>query len=89
MLLQKNLKKLAGELGDKLSSLRLWGKIIGTEKDYFIAEGVVGGGDEEAVEGADPRGSGINKYVYWASNGPTDEWKELPDCRPDDIKNAR
>ena len=38
MLLQKSLTRLAQQTG--ASNLRLWGKIAGTEKDYFIAEGV-------------------------------------------------
>ena len=37
LLLQKSLKKLTAENG--ISNLRLWGKILGTEKDYYIAEG--------------------------------------------------
>jgi len=58
--------------------MRLWGKIIGTEKDYFIAEGYIDGGEveegTEQVEGMEPRGSGVNKNVYWACNGPLGEW---------------
>jgi hypothetical protein len=79
MLLQKNLQKHVTSSG--ASQLRLWGKITGTEKDYFIAEGVVegGGGEggEEGAEGSDsmePRGSGVNKYVYWACNGSLGQW---------------
>ena len=37
MLLQKSMKKLIVSSG--ATSLRFWGKIKGTEKDYFIAEG--------------------------------------------------
>ena len=37
LLLQKTLKKL--EVDNNISNLRLWGKILGTEKDYYIAEG--------------------------------------------------
>lgn len=72
MLLQKNLQKLANSSG--AAQLRLWGKITGTEKDYFIAEGVLEGageeGEEGPVEGMENRGTGINRYVYWACNGP-------------------
>ena len=38
MLLQKSLSSLAKTSG--ASKLRFWGKINGTEKDYYIAEGV-------------------------------------------------
>lgn len=79
MLLQKNLKKLITSSG--ASSIRLWGKIVGTEKDYYVAEGVLesGGGEggeegAEPVEGMEARGSGVNKYVYWVCNGPLGQW---------------
>ena len=35
------------------------------------------------------RGTGINRYVYWACNGPLGEWTQLPDLKPQDILNAR
>ena len=37
LLLQKTLKKLT--VDNNIANLRLWGKILGTEKDYYIAEG--------------------------------------------------
>jgi hypothetical protein len=42
MFLMKSLKNLARITGAQ--NLRLWGKIQGTEKDYYIAEGVYDGG---------------------------------------------
>ena len=44
----KSLKKLVQQTG--ASNVRLWGKILGTEKDYYIAEGVYDGGIEEIGE---------------------------------------
>jgi len=38
------LKTLAKESG--AASIRLFGKIAGTQKDYYVAEGVVEGGEE-------------------------------------------
>jgi len=72
--------------------LRLWGKIRGTQKDYYIAEGTLEGGaaeDGEQVEGFEARGTGVNKFVYWATNSPMDSWTQLPDLKPIDIINAR
>ena len=81
---------MANEYSDRLQQVRLWGKILGTERDYYVAEGVMdAGAEDEQAEGADPRGSGVNKNVYFVCNGPLDEWKQLPDCRPEDILNAR
>jgi radial spoke head protein 4/6 len=73
--------------------LRLWGKIRGTQKDYYIAEGSLEGGAAEG-EGEppadfEPRGTGVNKFVYWATNSPMDAWTQLPDLKPVDIINAR
>ena len=76
LLLQKSLKKLIATSG--ASSLRFWGKIKGTEKDYFIAEGTQEAGEpvegEESTEVAEPRGQGVNKFVYWVCNSPLGEW---------------
>lgn len=50
MLLQKSLKALLKKLGGSCSQMKLWGKIKGTERDYYVSEGVVeaaGGGEEE------------------------------------------
>ena len=54
--------------------MRLWGKIRGTEKDYYVAEGKVeaaddgAGGDPPLAEDAEARGTGVNVYVYWVTN---------------------
>jgi len=69
LLLMKSLKQLANTSG--AGNIRLWGKIHGTEKDYYIAEGTSEGNQlEEAPENFEARGSGVNKFVYWASNSP-------------------
>ena len=59
LLLQKNLKKLTVDNG--ATNMRLWGKILGTEKDYYIVEGTA----EDPNPNPDPpadfeaRGTGI------------------------------
>jgi len=35
------------------------------------------------------RGTGVNTYVYFALNSPLDAWTQLPDLKPQDVKNAR
>lgn len=92
MLLQKSLKKLIASSG--ATSLRFWGKIKGTEKDYFIAEGTqeageAGEGEEGSTEVTEPRGQGVNKFVYWVCNSPLGEWTQLPDLKPSNIMSAR
>ena len=52
-------------------TLRLWGKILGAEKDYYVAEGdeVQPVGEEEPLPDAEPRGAGVNKYTYFVTSG--------------------
>ena len=70
--------------------MRLWGKIYGTNKDYYIAEGEKEGGDTgELPPEVEPRGTGVNKNVYWVTDSVTSEWIELPDLLPDTIDVAR
>ena len=77
------------------SNIRFFGKISGTEKDYYVAEGTLDGGDEGAEEGAEkpadfePRGTGVNKFVYWVTDNILDKWTKLPDLLPSDIRAAR
>lgn len=75
------------------ASLRFWGKIKGSEKDYYVAEGTLeGGGEEGGEEGgeqSEPRGSGVNQFVYWVCNSPLGEWTKLPDLKPSQILQAR
>ena len=66
--------------------MRFFGKISGSERDYYVAEGTLEGGDEgdEVEKPADfePRGTGVNKYVYWVTNNILDKWTKLPDLNP-------
>lgn len=88
----KSLKNLVKTTG--ATNVRFWGKILGTERDYYIAEGTFEGlpaGEEEVEKPADfeARGSGVNKFVYWACNSPLEDWKQLPDLWTKDIDAAR
>lgn len=67
-------------------TVRFWGLIYGSKKDYFVAEGEK---DGEAPPEAEPRGSGVNKYVYWVTDSVTGEWTELPDAVPSIINLSR
>ena len=54
MLMQKSMMKLLSSSG--ASQMRFWGKIKGTEFDYYIAEGKLEGGGEEGA--GDDEGAG-------------------------------
>lgn len=66
----------------------MWGKIQGSAKDYYVAEGEKEGGAEAPPE-VEARGTGVNKNVYWVTDSVTGEWTELPDAVPDTINLAR
>jgi len=74
------------------TKLRFWGKINGTSKDYFIAEGQAEAVPSEEEKPADfePRGTGVNENAYWACNDPSEnKWVALPDLAPSDMGIAR
>jgi hypothetical protein len=58
LLLKKNAKQV-----------KFWGKILGKDKDYYIAEGLADGGDDpgELTPDTEPKGVGINKWCYWVT----------------------
>lgn len=87
----KSFKKLAQQ-ADPVKSIRLWGKIYGARKDYYIAEV-----DKEAAaaegqtEFTEPRGnpSSVNRFMYWVTDSVTSKWSDLPDVTPASINLAR
>ena len=95
MLLKKSIQELLTKSGAGFA--RLWGKIRGTNKDYYIIEGTVEKTEEgEADADQEPRGTGnpleikgVNEFVYWASNCASGPWTQLPDILPKDVVNSR
>jgi len=86
-------RDLAPSLGSELINLRLWGKVLGTGSDYWIAEGQLTSSTVVLGTDLEPRGKGANAYSYWAhSTLPGSEWELLPNVRPEWItasKNLR
>lgn len=79
-----------------VSKLRFFGKIRGTENDYYVAEGELEGGEEPEDEEAEerpadfePKGTGINRLTYWVSHQSFAQWTKLPDLNPKDVEAAR
>jgi len=93
------LKALAEDPEFAVTSVRFFGKIFGTAKDYLVAEVVpsdageaVMPSEDELARGAVPMdapGSGCNKFQYYVCNGAGGIWTKLPDARPDAIMAAR
>jgi radial spoke head protein 4A len=92
-LLQKSLKKLAGE--QNLTNVRLFGKILGTESDYFVvetdnnAEEDAGAEEGEDVVDMEAKGTGANTFAYYVSTNACSSWTKLPDVQPKEISDSR
>lgn len=71
--------------------MRFWGKITGTQQDYYVAEGTADAGEiAEPVDDQEKRGEGVNMYGYWVTNAPeSGNWTLLPDLLAEDINTAR
>lgn len=65
--IQLSIKKLAQETQAK--ELQFWGKILGREKDYFVAMGVTPPMPTDVLpQNAEPRGVGVNYYTFWVTH---------------------
>lgn len=86
------------------ASIRFFGKIFGTEKDYYVVECEGGEFEEEAEGGAageegenagepDPKlegkGTGVNEVSYLVTSDSMSDWTKLPDLSYKDINAAR
>ncbi|GBG32879.1 Radial spoke head protein 6-like A [Hondaea fermentalgiana] len=88
--LQMSLARLAGA-DDSIQTLRLWGKLLGREGDYFVAEGTGGAAEEgdEDEEGVEPAEPEANKHTYWVCSYPGGPWTRLGSLRPEAVLCAR
>ena len=86
-LLARSFKRLAEMSG--ASQLQLFGKIYGTQKDYWVACGKLSGSEEAGKPGNEARGDGVNTQVYWVTDHLLNDWIQLPDCCPEHIVEAR
>lgn len=88
-LLQKSLSSLAART--QARSLRFWGKIFGSEKDYYVAEGILDHrfSDEAAGPDVEPHGVGANRLTFWVTNSALDDWYELPLVTPEQLRVSR
>jgi len=85
-----SLRNLAANQKDGLNKLRFWGKVLGTEADYYVAEAQRdGGGDDEADPDAEASGTGANVFTYFVTNDLAAEWRRLPDIKPKEVIAAR
>lgn len=76
---------------EEFETVRFFGKIYGTQKNYYIVEAKLGEYPEEEDEDArnEPLGTGANEYIYYASNSTAGGWKRLPSVTAEQIRIAR
>jgi len=86
----RNLAHKEAEAG--LTKLRLWGKLLGTGADYYVAEaqrgeGAAPEGEEEEMEV--PGTPGANLHAYYVTTDLCGDWQKLPEVRAREIVAAR
>ncbi|CAD7951880.1 unnamed protein product [Amoebophrya sp. A120] len=78
------------ELGRKagVESVRFWGKMLGTEKDYIVYEAKIAG-EGHSTDSYEGRGTGANKFTYFVQNEPMGDLTQLPDVTTAQIQKSR
>ena len=69
--------------------MKFWGKITGTNADYYIAETPAESDEAELPPEVEPKGTGVNKMTYWVCNDLSSDWQELPIVTPEQIVVSR
>lgn len=78
-----------------LKKLRFWGKVLGTDQDYYIVEASPhldppGGPIETAEDDPDVMETeGVNTFTYFVTTDLCSDWTQLPDLKPSEIRVAR
>jgi len=70
--LQKSLKRLAVLSG--ATKLKFFGKILGTQKDYWVVSGTLNIQEEEPNPTQEKRGVGANATVFWVTDSLLNDW---------------
>jgi len=86
--LSKSIKRLAVMSGAE--RIRFAGKILGSQKDYWIVSGVLQEPEENGQDSSiEKRGTGANQLVFWVTDNLLNDWIQLPDVQPRHIEFAR
>ncbi|MCQ2819820.1 MAG: hypothetical protein MJ252_21355 [archaeon] len=91
LLLTNSLKSLSSNLTS--GSIKFFGKIMGSEKDYYIAEGVdMESSNTEINYDNDMekiKEEGVNRNIFFVTNDLSEKWVELPVVKPKQIIQSR
>jgi len=72
------------------TKLRFWGWIYCTKSDYWVLEGELNSNEESDLpREIEHRGQGVNKKVYWVTDNILEDWVQLPDANPEQVRLAR
>ena len=72
-MIQKSLKRLAKVSG--ATKLKFFGKIMCSEKDYFVAQGILNESEEPPRNPIqEKRGEGANNGVFWVTHDLRGDW---------------
>lgn len=70
--------------------MRFWGKFYCLKSDYWVLEGEVRSNEEQDVpREIEARGQGVNRKIYWVTDNILEDWIQLPDANPEQIKQSR
>ena len=70
--------------------MKFFGKIFGTQKDYWVAQGTLSDSIPFSGDAAqEKRGEGANGSVFWVTDNLLMDWIQLPDIHPDQLFSAR
>lgn len=71
--LGKSIKRLAQMSGAE--RIRFAGKVLGTQKDYWVVSGVLIEPEENGIaREVERRGTGINQLVFWVTDNLLNDW---------------
>jgi hypothetical protein len=90
-----SLKHLAAKY-PTAKGIRLFGKLLGTHHDYYVAEAICDAPEDEQADAKDALGNliqktgeGPNKFTYFVCHGVGLPWTRLPQVTPHQIIVAR
>ena len=93
--LHMSLKHLAAKY-PTAKGIRLFGKLLGTHHDYYVAEAICDAPEDEQADAKDALGNliqktgeGPNKFTYFVCHGVGLPWTRLPQVTPHQIIVAR
>ena len=71
--IQKSIKRLAMMTG--ASSIKFFGKILCTQKDYWVAQGTLNMQEQAPINPIQElRGKGVNETVFWVTHNLMNDW---------------